>query len=280
MSTERAWDRDEVEEERMASDRIELGSMLFTLVDPHRGHEVAYNRWYERDHFYAGCMIGPWLLAGRRWVATREHKALRFPTKSPVAEPTEAGSYLSIYWILAGHHDAHFDWANEQVHRLYEAGRGFAERDHVHTVLYDHTGTTYRDADPVPIELALDHPYRGLVTVFLDRNEAASRDDLDTWLAPRVGRLLADGPIACCATWRPIPREGVTANTPMDLGSPPGGPERSLQMFFVESDPRQVWDRVVAYGDEIKASGLARVALAAPLIPTIPGTDRYADELW
>ena len=33
---------------------VRLGSMLFTLVEPHRGHEVAYNRWYERDHFYAG----------------------------------------------------------------------------------------------------------------------------------------------------------------------------------------------------------------------------------
>src|SRR5690606_13438681 len=30
---------------------VVLGSALFTLVDPHRGHEVAYNRWYERDHF-------------------------------------------------------------------------------------------------------------------------------------------------------------------------------------------------------------------------------------
>ena len=38
---------------------IVAGSALFTLVDPSKGHEVAYNRWYERDHFYAGCMIGP-----------------------------------------------------------------------------------------------------------------------------------------------------------------------------------------------------------------------------
>ena len=45
---------------------IALGSALFTLVDPHEGHEVAYNRWYERDHFYAGCMNGPFFFAGRR----------------------------------------------------------------------------------------------------------------------------------------------------------------------------------------------------------------------
>ena len=44
---------------------IKVGSMLLTLVDPNRGFEVAYNRWYERDHFYAGCMIGPFLFAGQ-----------------------------------------------------------------------------------------------------------------------------------------------------------------------------------------------------------------------
>ena len=32
---------------------VPLDRMLFTMVDPHRGFEVAHNRWYERDHFYA-----------------------------------------------------------------------------------------------------------------------------------------------------------------------------------------------------------------------------------
>ena len=27
---------------------VRLGGALVTLVEPHRGHEVAYNRWYER----------------------------------------------------------------------------------------------------------------------------------------------------------------------------------------------------------------------------------------
>ena len=59
-----------------------------------RGHEVAYNRWYERDHFYAGCMVGPWLFAGSRWVATRELKDLRFPDDSPIAKPTRQGGLV------------------------------------------------------------------------------------------------------------------------------------------------------------------------------------------
>ncbi len=84
---------------------IHAGSMLFTMVDPERGHEVEYNRWYERDHFYAGCMIGPWLFAGKRWVATRELKDLRFPRgDTPVASPVEKGSYLAVYYVLEGKH--------------------------------------------------------------------------------------------------------------------------------------------------------------------------------
>src|SRR5689334_24348041 len=53
---------------------IKVGSMLLTLVDPNRGFERAYNRWYERDHYYAGCMIGPFLFAGSRWVANRKDR--------------------------------------------------------------------------------------------------------------------------------------------------------------------------------------------------------------
>ena len=260
---------------------IVAGSALFTLVDPSKGHEVAYNRWYERDHFYAGCMIGPWLFSGRRFVATRELKDLRFPEQNPVAQPG-TGSYLAIYWVLEGHEDEHFQWASEQVHWLYDHGRGFAERSHVHTVLFDHQTTRYREADPVPLALALDHPYRGLVSVFLDRAEGVDPAELDAWLDQEglPGNLTGTG-VASAASFAPRPREGdVTQNAPMDLGSLPGGPERSLQLFFLETDPREIWDTFLAYGDQIAASGLATLALAAPFLPTIPGTDRYTDELW
>ena len=131
--------------------------MLLTMVDPNRGFERAYNRWYERDHFYAGCMVGPYLFAGSRWVATRDLKDLRWPDgDESVAKPTDGGSYVSIYWVEKEHHDDHFvDFARPQVRWLYANSRGFPERTHVHTVLFDHIGSVYRDADPVPVELAL-----------------------------------------------------------------------------------------------------------------------------
>ncbi len=48
---------------------VPLDRMLFTMVDPHRGFEIAHNRWYERDHFYGGCMVGRGWFAGQRWIA-------------------------------------------------------------------------------------------------------------------------------------------------------------------------------------------------------------------
>ena len=103
---------------------VRAGSMLYTLVDPEPGHEVAYNRWYERDHFYGGCMTGPWCFAGSRWVATRELKDLRFPAKgNSISDPVDRGSYVAIYWVEDGHHDDHFAWGADQVVRLYTAGR-------------------------------------------------------------------------------------------------------------------------------------------------------------
>ena len=35
------------------------------------------------------------------------------------------------------------------------------DRDHVSTAIYKYLGGTGRGADPVPPEIALDHPYRG-----------------------------------------------------------------------------------------------------------------------
>jgi len=262
---------------------VRTGSMLYTLVDPNRGHEVAYNRWYERDHFYAGCLVGPWLFAGRRWVATRDLKDLRFPQDSTVCTPVDKGSYLATYWVHEGKHDEHFAWAARQVWDLYGNDRGFGERTHAHTVLCNQPWSQYRDEDPVPIELALDHPYAGLGNVFIDRADDVDEEDLIAFLAETaLPELMADdSPVASCVSWKPIERDDATdGNAPMDLGSPTGGSERTMQMFFLERDPRECWDRFERYAETVNASGLGSVVLAAAFVPTIVGTDTYTDQLW
>jgi len=54
-----------------------------------------------------------------------------------------------------------------QVNALHAAGRMFEQRDHVHPSFRKTCGIR-RDPDGVPIGSALDHPCRGLVSVFID----------------------------------------------------------------------------------------------------------------
>jgi hypothetical protein len=189
---------------------------------------------------------------------------------------------VAIYWVEKGHHEEHFnDWAVKQVRELYAGGRGFAERRHIHTILFDHIGAVYRDEDPVPVELALDHGYGGLVAVWLDASGGRDARALHEELAAgRVQKALAGSPVEIASSWTPSPGENDEKNVPMDLGSKAGGPERLCQLFFVDGDVRQALPHLREYTDSLAADGLATLRLAAPFHRTVIGTDRYVDELW
>jgi hypothetical protein len=260
---------------------VKVGSMLLTMVEPHEGYERAYNRWYERDHFYAGCMIGPWLFAGSRWVATRPLKDLRWPRPdNAIARPYDAGSYVAIYWVEQGHHKDHFEgWATPQVRDLYANGRGFAERTHVHTSMFNHLGSAYRDEDPVPVDLALDHGYDGLIALWWDAKSGtadALRGELEAKFLPD---LLAGSGIEIASSWTPSSPDEGPRDVPMDLGSSAGGTGRLLQLLFVDGDVPAALDKVRTYAEAVESAGLADLLLAAPFLRTVIGTDKYVDEL-
>jgi hypothetical protein len=242
---------------------VKVGSMLLTLVDPNKGYERAYNRWYERDHYYGGCLIGPHCLAGSRWVAPRSLKDERWPQRDgSVATPWDAGSYVAIYFVEAGHHDDFFGWGSKQVRALYGGGRGFNERTHVHTILYDHVGATYRDDDPVPVELALDAAYDGIVLAWFDGDP---------------GDMQLDGTnIEIASSWVPTPGQDRPPGTPMDLGSGPGGADRTLRLWFVRGDVHDALPAIRTFTDNADAP----LVLAAPFFRTAVGTDKHADQLW
>jgi len=257
---------------------ISLGSVLVSLLDPSPGQEAAFHRWYERDHFYAGVMTGPWFFAGRRFVATRELKELREPDPTPVLDDLRHGSYLTLYWILAGHHGEAERWSIERVQRLIAGGRMLPGRRPVHAGFYRHRWSASRDPDGVPAELALDHPYAGVALVVAERAPEAAAS-LEHWLrAEHLPRMLRGSPAALCLGLEPMPLpEGVPAYIPR----PTGWERRAPLLFFLEADPRACWKELFApLGRALAATGMARLALAAPFIPTIPGSDRYADELW
>jgi hypothetical protein len=249
---------------------VRLGSMLFTLVEPHPGHEVAYNRWYERDHFYAGCMVGPWLFAGRRFVATRALKDLRFGTEPDLFGGIDLGSYVAIYWILDEHHDDHVDWALRQVQWLHANGRMFAERDHIHTLLYRHAFTARTDADGVPAELALDHPFGGVTATLVRPAPGVGADDLGGYVHDTFAPELELG-----FTPIPLPPDAPVTQQGHDMLD-----GCLLNLSFTTTEPSAWWDEQRAAAARLEADGIGEMLWTAPFIPTLPGTDTYTDQLW
>ncbi|WP_282704181.1 hypothetical protein [Streptomyces sp. CC219B] len=258
---------------------VRPGHALITMVEPHPGHEYAYNRWYEDDHYYAGAMAMPWMYAGRRWVATRDLQLLRTPEKSAVARPVTAGCYLSTYWITAGRYADHMKWTVAINKRLNRDARVYQDRTHVFTAFQDHEASVYRDGAAGPRDFhALDHPYAGLVLEVIDAESAERRAELLEWLRSRhLPKRVAGSPAALVTVFRPTP-------LPLDRMSyvkqVEGVETRLTLLWFLEADPRECWDPYFTGLEEaVTESGLGRVELVAPFVPTVPGTDKYVDQL-
>ena len=250
---------------------IRIGSFLVTLVEPRKGHQVAFNRWYERDHFYAGCMIGAWQFAGSRYVATRDCKAKRYPSDSSVVPDPSTGSYVAIYWVLDEHHDEWNRWGVDQVNRLHADGRMFAERDHIHTALYRYEDEFNAPGSTMPAELALDRAYKGIAILIGETAPGVPLDKIKSYFRDR--RCPAD--VAVMGS--PLPLLG---DRPADVPES-ASTGRFIQIHFLGDDPLAVWDRDFAkMGQELQASGLGQILFASPFFTTIPGTDTYTDQLW
>ncbi len=267
----------------VTDDPIRIGTMLYTLVEPHPGHQVAYNRWYERDHFYAGCQIGAYNFAGARFVATAPLKALRLPDPAgggadPLVHDPQVGSYLGVYYVLDGHHDEWNRWAVDQVNVLHAAGRMFEHRDHVHTGLYRFEWEHRRDDDGVPAELTLDHRFPGLVSVFVDAADGVDVARLGSWVRETyLPAVLPGTSAATVLAFTPLP---LLADAPGDVPRAPVT-GRLLLLWFLDGRPEDSWEALfVPLEGALSGAGLGALVWAAPFVGTVPGTDTYTDQLW
>jgi hypothetical protein len=253
-----------------------IGSALITLVEPNVGHERAYNRWYEDDHFYSGAMAMPWMFAGRRWVATRDLQALRYPADSVIAQPLGAGKYLATYWITDGRYDDHLRWTVATNQRLLPDGRIYLDRTHVYTSFQTYTGAVYRDETGPRDIHSLDHPYQGLVMEVVDA--ADDRAALDRWLrAEHLPERMAGSGAAMTLVFEPIPLPEDRMSYVEDV---PGLERRLTLLTLTDVPAAEIWDATfAATGDAVHGAGLGTVQLAAPFLPTIPGTDTYVEDL-
>jgi len=150
------------------------------------------------------------------------------------------------------------------------------DREHVSTSLYDFRGSVNRPGWPVPPEIALDHPYAGLVVTWLDRTAEVSHDDLVGWTCDHwlFSRLSASSPIAQALVFTPRDFPGIP-------GTGVGVGEKVCVAWFLQCDPRDAWDSTFAHlADDVGATGAASLGLAAAFVPVLWGTDTYLDELW
>ena len=268
------------------ADHLVLGHALITMVEPDKATVADYNRWYERDHFLSGVLTGPGAFAGRRWLATRSLKAVRFPADSPIAQPVDDGSFIALYWIEAGRLDAHCSWGFPEAARLAGLGRMRSDRHHVSTAYYDLVAAHGRGEQPVVPELALHHPYAGLVMVWTERNgaEAADTGRHDAWAAQFRSALTADGsPVGQVVTLRPIELADPLPKMPGVIIGGDATRDVLAHCCFVDADLRSVWRDVsqLLHRQLAAATGTGvAVLLAAPFIPSITGTDAHLDELW
>jgi hypothetical protein len=80
-----------------------------------------------------------------------------------------------------------------------------------------------------------------------------------------------------CLYFEPMPLPTTKMSYVKDVE---GVGQRLTLLWFTEGDPRDPWDAIFApAGDQISKAGPGRLELVAPFLPTLPGTDKYVDEL-
>ena len=150
---------------------------------------------------------------------------------------------------------------------------------HIHTLLYEKRWAHHVEDRSVTIELALDHHFTGLVVVAGDVKDGHTHDEVDAGARHVPARHVAQpwGPeVVLNATTLPLLDE-----RPADVPPPAAGPNRFLQLHFLDHDPEEGWaDGYAKIGQAIEDSGLASHVWTGAFIPTDFGTDRYTDELW
>jgi hypothetical protein len=263
---------------------VAIGGALITMVEPHAGHERAYNRWYEDDHFYSGAMHGPWTFAGRRFVAPKALRDRRASVASSAVQPPDAGCYISLYWTTRGHEEDNERWSYVAMNEaLMPHGRGFTERTHVYTAFHRYRFGLVRDAGPMKPHLALDAGFAGLLVEIVDAAPSAELEPLEAWLRDEhLPQFLAGSPAAMVLAFTPVPfTQGRIEQPGTPAVQPPEGVGKQLcLLWFLDRDPRELDDRTLrAHHEGIAARGSGELRFSGPFIPTDVGTDRHVDEL-
>jgi hypothetical protein len=260
-----------------------VGGTYLGITETVAGYEREFNRWYEDDHFYSGAMAGPWILSGRRWVATHAMRKTWVPADSPILSPVGQGCYLKAYWFATGHEDDAELWMNEAFADLMQAedrfptmvGAGTSQprvkRNSAYSSFQRLLFTCTNEAGPLRAVHALDYPFPGLAFDII-RSELDSAA-LAEKLRPSVQSTLerASSKIAIAF------ERGVSLWLPS--AKDPVGNEIAVFWFFDAPPPPEGYATALSDFHATVTDAGAQLALSTTFVPTFPGTDVYVDEL-
>ena len=148
--------------------RIALSHMKLVMTDIHAGHEQAWNQWYENDHFYAGCVLGPGCLSGARWHSSRSLRQARHVADGHFFKDPRAGGALATYAHCGPDASARFRaWVVPMTKALRHAGRMFEHRDVLNADFYQYVGCQRGPrASAIAPHVVQDYPWAGLLLTF------------------------------------------------------------------------------------------------------------------
>jgi hypothetical protein len=250
---------------------VSIGSVVFALIDPTPGHELEFNHWYERDHYYTAGLAAPGVFSAGRYIAPRWCKALRRPTDDGRADDRGAGSHLALYFVMDGHDSDRVVWATEQVAAAAEEDRLFTEREHRHTWSYS-VAWSWVDPDAgVPPALVLDRRYGGATVAFVDLAEGVGAGDLQAAEADS-GELVDSVGVVLAL----LPSYEVMPSTWLGEIDPE---TRITLVYFHDGDVAAGWEASRGRIARLERDGLCSVVWASPFVVNVFGTDLHADEL-
>lgn len=257
---------------------VRLGSAIMTVVDPWRGHEVEFNRWYERDHLYGGASLGPSVFSAARFIARARDKELRRVSGDCAAD---TGTMLSLYWLVGDGSD-YWRWSADNVKRLAKQGRMSAKGDVCAAQFLEHPWAERHDSDGVPAELALDRRFPGLYVTIVATEQPCAPEEFFYWYRTSCARaLVAQRGLAELALGFSAQSIGSLARSSHQPDELEAGSRWLVGLWFVDRDPCEDGAALLSEHEKaMRLSGYGRTIWASPFIGTVPGTDRYLNQVW
>ena len=242
---------------------VGLESVNFSFVEVHPGHEAAFNRWYERDHFYAGGVLGPGVISGRRWYSPKRLRDVRYVGDTcPFPDPTVGTNLATYFFTPPSGGDEFRDWVTPQLAELRQQGRMFAERTPVNIGFYTFDQVVdLPGAIDIEPHIALDRPFGAVIATFAAGGVGA----------PASGSV-PDGTFTLGCTWKPQP--AIVAQPDLT----PFAPVRLL-LTFVRDAPEPDAAALAAVATTAAHAAGATAMWASAFLPVIPGSDGFVEEL-